>query len=468
MWEHFVYENSFPDIACNISLNIIEVIQSTSACPLNGHITVVVSTNGCAGATQLRFSARASYQVNSQGENILYPPSYITVNDGDTIKFNGLYADTYTIDLELDPYCLRSGCSATQEVTVPGMACELVPTIVMVPAEPSSSCGNGGIQVSATLNACYFSVHLYDMDTMLLSGGSSLFLSGESTLFSNLTEGAYLVRIEAWPLSNCEYWQTVTVTCSGVPIGNAAIHMHVFLEGPYNPATGLMSDGLRSGDHLPSTEPYTGLGYPHTNGGGGETIDAGVLDITGNNAIVDWVVLELRDANNAQVRLFSRSALLQCDGDVVDMDGVSPVSFNAPPADYFVAVRHRNHLGAMTAAVVTLSAATASVDMTSVSTGTFGSGARKNIAGAYPTLALWAGDVNASGVMSYIGLANDRDPILSAIGGSVPTNVATGYHGSDVNLDGSVRYLGADNDRDLILNNIGGSTPTNTRSAQLP
>jgi hypothetical protein len=37
-----------------------------------------------------------------------------------------------------------------------------------------------------------------------------------------------------------------------------------------------------------------------------------------------------------------------------------------------------------------------------------------------------------------------------------------------VNLDGVVRYVGAANDRDPILQTIGGTVPTNVRTEQLP
>lgn len=38
----------------------------------------------------------------------------------------------------------------------------------------------------------------------------------------------------------------------------------------------------------------------------------------------------------------------------------------------------------------------------------------------------------------------------------------------DVSGDGEVKYTNADNDRDIILSNIGGTIPTNTREEQLP
>ncbi|MBK9336210.1 MAG: hypothetical protein IPM98_06340 [Lewinellaceae bacterium] len=56
--------------------------------------------------------------------------------------------------------------------------------------------------------------------------------------------------------------------------------------------------------------------------------------------------LELRDAVNPALVLATRSALLQRDGDVVDVDGVSPVVFGVVSGqDYYPTVRHRNHLG---------------------------------------------------------------------------------------------------------------------------
>jgi hypothetical protein len=78
------------------------------------------------------------------------------------------------------------------------------------------------------------------------------------------------------------------------------------------------------------------------------------------------------------------------------------------------------------------------------------------------------GDALRDAVIRYAGAANDRDAVLSRIGGEVPTATVGGYFKEDVNLDGIVRYTGAGNDRDIILQSIGGSVPTNTRAAQVP
>ena len=82
--------------------------------------------------------------------------------------------------------------------------------------------------------------------------------------------------------------------------------------------------------------------------------------------------------------------------------------------------------------------------------------------------ALWNGDVNFDGTAKYTGSGNDRDPILTVVGGTTPNNATVGYQACDVNLDGSVKYTGSGNDRDPILINVGSTTPNNVRNAQLP
>ena len=157
--------------------------------------------------------------------------------------------------------------------------------------------------------------------------------------------------------------------------------------------------------------------------------------------------------------------MLQRDGDVVDLDGVSPVSLNSAPGSYYIALRHRNHLGVMTASAMPLSYTPTTVDFTLSGTATYGTDARKS---SFGVMLMWAGDVSFDTRIAYTGAGNDRDPILTAIGGTIPTNTILGYRREDLNMDGVVKYTGSNNDRDIILQNIGGSIPTNVRFAQFP
>lgn len=252
------------------------------------------------------------------------------------------------------------------------------------------------------------------------------------------------------------------------PAQSLSVGVKVKLEGPYDSGTGLMRDSLRVKGLIPLAEPYTALGYTFV-GGGGETIGSGILSTTGNNAIVDWVVVELRSSGSNTTVLASKAGLVQRDGDVVGVDGTTPLTFNLPAGNYYVAVFHRNHLRTMTSGTVGLSGSLVTVDFTSSGLGTYGTDARKDVSG---TLVLWAGNTFNGALpprqLKYTNTENDREPILTAIGGVVPTSIATGYLITDVNLDGVVKYTGSANDRDPILINIGGVVPTNTRTEQMP
>ena len=136
-----------------------------------------------------------------------------------------------------------------------------------------------------------------------------------------------------------------------------------FLQGAYNSGTGLMTDNLRalpfgssaSTAFFPSTDPYRVAPYSttftHVSNTAVETIiSSAVLDQTGtNDDIVDWGFLDLRTVAAPTTVLQTRSALIKRNGDIVDMDGVSPVTFNnLANGNYALAVRHRNHLGLRT------------------------------------------------------------------------------------------------------------------------
>jgi hypothetical protein len=235
-------------------------------------------------------------------------------------------------------------------------------------------------------------------------------------------------------------------------------------------AADLMADGLRTGNLIPAAQPYAGAPFAYA---GTETVAPAVLAVTGPDAIVDWVLLELRSNVTPATILHRRAALVQRDGDIVDTDGTSPVRFLSVAAgNYHVAVRHRNHLGVMTASPVALSATPAAIDFTSAGFPNYGTSpalallAQKDRDGKRM---LWAGNVVSDSQVQYAGAGNDREPILVAIGSSVPTNtVLNVYSQEDVRMDGDIKYAGAANDREPILVNIGGAVPTAIRVQQLP
>lgn len=89
--------------------------------------------------------------------------------------------------------------------------------------------------------------------------------------------------------------------------------MRAGLDGAL-PGGTLINDGLRTANVLPTTEPYSALGYTYVGTSPGASLAPSLLTVTGNNAIVDWVLAELRHPTTPATVLYSRPALLQRDG----------------------------------------------------------------------------------------------------------------------------------------------------------
>jgi hypothetical protein len=281
------------------------------------------------------------------------------------------------------------------------------------------------------------------------------------------------------------------ISTSGDLYGQGAfvyLNAKAMLMGPYSAATNRMADGLRTPTNLiPLADPYRTAPYNtsfiHVNNGTAETAAASVFAVTDpNNAIVDWVFLELRNTTTGNAganKVKTRSALIQRAGDIVDVDGISPVVFrDVVPGNYAIAIRHRNHLGLCTdPAPVNLFQLTenptgsALVDFTILTDAKLFGKADSNyfINKTSNKNVLWAGNANVNTRVSFNGGGNDKDKVLNSLGGN-PTNttVSNVYNESDVNMNRNVRFLGGGNDKDFILNNVLNLTATNIRNQALP
>ena len=246
------------------------------------------------------------------------------------------------------------------------------------------------------------------------------------------------------------------------------LNAKAILSGPYVTAAVLMHDSLRVNGLIPATEPYTASPYNKTAVGGssGETISNAILNVSGSNAIADWVLVELRNALTNSIVVANKRALIQRDGDIVsNTDGTSPVYFpTVANGNYYVSIKHRNHLGVMSLNAISFSGcSTSSIDF-STSNAVYTSPTanlpqRKQIGAVYT---LWSGDANNNKNVKYNGLSNDKQGLIYTIGISTPNNTVSGvYRVEDVNMDGKIRYANTDNDKSVILNNVGVSTPNN-------
>lgn len=243
----------------------------------------------------------------------------------------------------------------------------------------------------------------------------------------------------------------------------------VFLEGPFNSATGLMNEGLRTNNLIPVSDPYrTTAGFTHTANSVVESVNASVFadqsSVVGSgpqNNIVDWVFVELRSTANPSVVQQTRAALIQRDGDIVDIDGKSEVYFkNVNDASYHLFVRHRNHLGVRTNAALALTLNSVAKDFTTAVSSAYTdasittNGPLKSVTvnSAPNAWVMFGSNANADARTTKIGAApvNDYSILLSGITSTL------GYYRADYNMDGRVARTGpaALNDYSKILGTL--------------
>jgi len=233
------------------------------------------------------------------------------------------------------------------------------------------------------------------------------------------------------------------ILSEGFISGALQIHINpkLFLEGPYDSgSSALMFDYLRSSALIPLDTPYID----------GKSINASVLTVTGNNAIVDWVWVELRDQGDYTNIVEATSALLQKDGDIVDVDGVSGLTFSSPANSYYIAIAHRNHLGIITDNPVNL-ATTSALDLTNnIGLINGGVNAISNMGDGY--YALTGGDFNGNGQVQN----SDVTGVLPSIG------TAT-YSPSDIDMNGQTQNTDIAN---TLLPNIGKGEQISAKTSQ--
>jgi hypothetical protein len=235
----------------------------------------------------------------------------------------------------------------------------------------------------------------------------------------------------------------------------------IILQGPYQASQDLMRDQLRTKSLIPLEEPYSDMAaFTHVSGGGGETVDA-LEDFdyeADGDDIVDWVFLEIRDSADAVVS--TRSALLQRDGDIIDIDGSnSAVSFEGITLDnYTIVVRHRNHLGVKSSGIVSMSPGTTAVyDFTSAVNQAVGDQQEELETGVY---GVYGGNANGESAVAtaYKGIRmtgpstiNDALALLNQLGGIYTATQFDVYETEDLNLDGNVRMTGPSTINDALF-----------------
>ena len=195
--------------------------------------------------------------------------------------------------------------------------------------------------------------------------------------------------------------------------------LKAFLEGPFN-GTDMNTD---LNNMLPADQPYNVLPWQYN---GGEAVAS-----IPNANVVDWVLVEYRDAAdaasaNSSTSIGGQAAFLLSDGSIVDLDGSSNLSFNYTLSqNLFIVIWHRNHLPILSKYALNESAGVFSYDFTTAASQAFGD-MQNDLGGG--VFGMIAGDANADGII------NELDGVESwylQVG-------QAGYLSADVNLNGQV------------------------------
>lgn len=226
--------------------------------------------------------------------------------------------------------------------------------------------------------AAYFEPQITYSTWFFNDGGNT---TQDDTLFVKLNNGIDLVVIDTLTNDDAEgVWTERTITISDylTPTANMLFQLEIgdlneghlveggldlfrvtdivppvnvqiqcWLEGTYDVNTGMMTTELQANDLVPLQQPYNRAPWNYQ---GTES----VASVSAN--VVDWVLVEARFAQNNHEIVESRAALLMSNGMVHDLDGSVGVTFTSltTNADYYLVIRHRNHLAVLSSQIVSL------------------------------------------------------------------------------------------------------------------
>ena len=188
----------------------------------------------------------------------------------------------------------------------------------------------------------------------------------------------------------------------------------IFLEGPYS--SGKMDTTLFANNFIPKPQPYGSLPWNYGGNEYASEFPAG---------IVDWILVELYDSQNKNIKVASRSAFIGKNGYIIDLDGLSGVRFNdIQSGQYYLSIVHRTHIDVLSATAISVPDSLP-YDFTTGADKYYGTDAAVEVENG--VWGMWCGDADGSGVVD----AGDRNATWN-------NRNKTGYENPDVDLNGVV------------------------------
>ncbi|NOX48763.1 MAG: hypothetical protein GXO89_17475 [Chlorobi bacterium] len=250
--------------------------------------------------------------------------------------------------------------------------------------------------------------------TIAGSGNTLIGLSFNST---DLAEGDYQANIVINSNDPDEPQLSIPVTMHVT--NTVSFDLKAMVEGPFN--TSSMGTDLNADGFIPNNQPFTAAPWNYL---GAEQVSA-----MPNANVVDWILVELRDATDAAsanpaTRISRQAAFILNDGSIVGLDGSSGLQFsNLSFQKVFVVVYHRNHLGIISSEALPATGNIFTYDFTTENK-SYGVGSQNEL-----STGIWgmiSGDANADGTINDL----DKSASWNSEAGK------SGYLNSDLNNDG--------------------------------
>ncbi len=247
---------------------------------------------------------------------------------------------------------------------------------------------------------------------------SYLWSNGKTTSsISNLPPGHYSLTVSSPSPTKLPAVISFELTAPQGCLNAVKLSPKIWLEGPLDPSTLLMSDQLRMKSLLPnqlidlatatdSTAPF-------------------IFQNTGAYSIVDGIEIELRPATDPTQTINRSLALLRRNGEVVSADGYSSIDLATFSSDsVYVVFKHRNHLPVMFGPIAP---GEATIDLTTQNGISFYNGVsqKKVLPGRW---VLYSGDINSDHTIDGVDKQN----------WSLKNGNFDQYLKTDLNLDGEV------------------------------
>lgn len=225
--------------------------------------------------------------------------------------------------------------------------------------EVDSNTGMNELQgISGSTHGDYVSGHNIPVinNTTIVNSNSNVAalynVSGVPAIYMVCPEDKSMIQTGSQTVADLEYYQTVLCPAwTGGPVGGGngnnpgtTFQGAVAFQGYQAP--GAMTTTLADNGLLPMSQPFSDAPFNYD---GTETIT------TLPNDVVDWVMVELRDANDETNMIDRKAALVDKDGNIIGTDGSFGVQFDsAADGDYYVVIHHAGHVSVMTSSTVSL------------------------------------------------------------------------------------------------------------------